>query len=57
MKHFPHLGRPPIEVWIELVNHGPELLDGLQTYGVGIRQEDAEAVDDGSQPHKTDKIV
>lgn len=56
-KHFPHLGRPPIEVWIKLVNHRPELFDGLQTYGVGIRQEDSEAVNDGSQPHKTDEIV
>ena len=57
MKHFPHLGRPPIEVWIKLVNHRSKLLDGLQTYGVCIRQEDPEAVNDGSQPHKTDKIV
>jgi hypothetical protein len=44
------LRRAPIEVGIELVNHRSKFLNGLKTNDVGVLEEEADAVEDGSDP-------
>ena len=52
-----HLGSPPIEIRIKLVNHRTELLDGLKANLVRVLEEEGSAVKDGADPDEIDQMI
>ena len=55
MCQYAHLGGAEVEPWIELMNHGTELLDGLQTDLVRPRDAEVNAVDEGRDPRQVEE--